>query len=114
MTDSCFVDTNILVYARDSGAGAKQKKAEALLEELWISCRGRLSVQVLNEYFVAVTQKLSRGSRPGPPGMTSTLCAPGSPCLWSLALPRRDVGTRPGPSAGGRPSEWDSIRNMPS
>jgi predicted nucleic acid-binding protein len=61
MSDSCFVDTNILVYARDSGAGAKQKKADALLEELWSSRRGRLSVQVLNEYFVAVTRKLKPG-----------------------------------------------------
>jgi predicted nucleic acid-binding protein len=61
MTDNCFVDTNILVYARDSGAGAKQKKAEALLEELWSSRRGRISVQVLNEYFVTVTRKLKPG-----------------------------------------------------
>jgi predicted nucleic acid-binding protein len=61
MTDSFFVDTNILVYARDSGAGAKQKKAEALLEELWISRNGRISAQVLNEYFVTVTQKLDPG-----------------------------------------------------
>ena len=63
MSDNAFVDTNILVYARDAGAGEKQVRAAALLDELWRSRRGRLSVQVLNEYYVTVTQKL----RPGMP-----------------------------------------------
>jgi predicted nucleic acid-binding protein len=63
MSDNAFVDTNILVYARDAGAGEKQVLAAALLDELWRSRRGRISVQVLNEYYVTVTQKL----RPGMP-----------------------------------------------
>lgn len=61
MSDSAFVDTNVLVYARDLAAGAKQQRAEALMAELWETRRGRISVQVLNEYLVTVTQKLKPG-----------------------------------------------------
>ena len=61
MSDRAFVDTNILVYARDRAAGAKQVRAEALIRQLWETRRGRVSIQVLNEYFVTVTQKLKPG-----------------------------------------------------
>lgn len=61
MSDKAFVDTNILVYARDQAAGAKQARADALMRELWATRQGRVSVQVLNEYFVIVTQKLKPG-----------------------------------------------------
>ena len=56
-----FVDTNILLYAKDASEREKQPIAEALMRELWQSRTGRLSVQVLNEYFVNVTQKLDPG-----------------------------------------------------
>jgi len=56
-----FVDTNILLYARDLSEPEKQPIAEALMRELWQSRAGRLSMQVLNEYFVNVTQKLKPG-----------------------------------------------------
>ena len=61
MSDKAFVDTNILVYARDRAAGAKQVRAEALMRKLWETRQGRVSIQVLNEYFVTVTQKLKPG-----------------------------------------------------
>lgn len=61
MSDNVFVDTNIFVYSRDKGAGQKQVKSESLIMSLWESRRGRISVQVLNEYFVTVTQKLKPG-----------------------------------------------------
>lgn len=64
MTDLVFVDTNILVYARDSGAGEKQVVAVELMARLWASRTGRVSVQVLSEYFVSVTQKLKPGMKP--------------------------------------------------
>ena len=38
--------------------------ATARLTELWETRTGRLSVQVLNEYFVTVTRKLSPGLSP--------------------------------------------------
>jgi predicted nucleic acid-binding protein len=59
--DPVFVDTNVLVYQWDARAGDKQERAMAWLTELWRTRRGRLSYQVLSEYYVTVTQKLSPG-----------------------------------------------------
>ncbi|RPI57926.1 MAG: PIN domain-containing protein [Acidobacteria bacterium] len=59
MNDVAFVDTNILVYAHDRDAGSKRDRAVRLLEELWESGNGRLSVQVLQEFYVSVTRKLA-------------------------------------------------------
>ena len=61
MTGAVFVDTNVLVYARDASEPEKQQKATAWMTHLWASRRGRLSVQVLQEFYVTVTQKLSTG-----------------------------------------------------
>ncbi len=55
-----FVDTNILVYAHDRGAGAKRTRAAALLERLGGERRGLLSTQVLMEFYVTATRKLPR------------------------------------------------------
>jgi len=55
-----FVDANVLVYAFDSSAGRKQAAARQLLERLWNSGTGHLSVQVLQEFFVTVTRKVAR------------------------------------------------------
>jgi len=57
MTDRCFVDTNVLVYAHDCSAGHKHKLAQSLVEELWNSGRGVLSTQVLQELCVNVRRK---------------------------------------------------------
>lgn len=59
MTGPVFVDTNVLVYARDQADPAKQAQAEAWLRRLWRDDVGRLSWQVLNEFYVTATQKLS-------------------------------------------------------
>jgi predicted nucleic acid-binding protein len=61
MTAPVFVDTNVLVYSRDSRDAAKQQRAHDWLDFLWESKRGRLSRQVLQEYYVTVTQKLKPG-----------------------------------------------------
>lgn len=53
-----FVDTNILLYAHDRGAGDKQQQAAALLTRLWENHSGVLSAQVLQEFFVNVVRKL--------------------------------------------------------
>lgn len=53
-----FVDTNVLVYAEDEDAPVKQKRARALIESLFVSGNGVLSLQVLREYFVVATGKL--------------------------------------------------------
>jgi predicted nucleic acid-binding protein len=61
MTALVFVDTNVLVYAVDSAEPGKQPRAHAWLEHLWRTARGRISTQVLIEYFVTVTAKLKPG-----------------------------------------------------
>jgi predicted nucleic acid-binding protein len=60
MSDSLFVDTNVLIYFRDSTEPQKQAMAEKWLRLLWQTNRGRISFQVLNEYYNAVTCKLER------------------------------------------------------
>jgi predicted nucleic acid-binding protein len=55
-----FVDTNILLYAHDDSAGAKRDQARTLVEQLWESRDGCLSVQVLQEFFVTTTRKIPK------------------------------------------------------
>jgi predicted nucleic acid-binding protein len=55
-----FVDTNILVYAHDISAGGKHEPARALIEQLWATRDGCLSVQIMQEFFVTVTRKISK------------------------------------------------------
>jgi len=57
MTALVFVDTNVLVYARDSRDAAKRARAREWLELLWKDMRGRTSTQVLNEYYSLLTQR---------------------------------------------------------
>ena len=56
MSDVVFVDTNILVYAHDRDAGSKREKAARALDRLWDERLGRLSAQVLQEFYVTVTK----------------------------------------------------------
>jgi len=56
-----FVDTNVLVYARDASEAEKQPRAVKWMQRLWQERRGRLSTQVLQEYYVVVTSKLDPG-----------------------------------------------------
>jgi predicted nucleic acid-binding protein len=58
MIDKLFVDTNILIYAYDLDAGAKHKQAAELIRGLWQNGSGVLSTQVLQEFYVNVTQKI--------------------------------------------------------
>ena len=60
MSDVVFVDSNILIYAHDHDAGAKQLRAAACLRELWDVGSGRMSTQVLQEFCVNVTRKILR------------------------------------------------------
>lgn len=66
MSDNLFVDTTILVYYRDSSESEKQLIAENWLTALWKNKLGRISFQVLNEYYIAVTRKLNPGLEPQP------------------------------------------------
>ena len=57
--DKVFVDTNIIVYSYDRDAGKKYQIASKLVKDLWHSGLGVLSTQVLQEFFVTVTNKIS-------------------------------------------------------
>lgn len=59
MSDLVFFDTNILVYTEDVSAPAKQKRAASLWNKHFRNGTALISVQVLQEYFSAVTRKLA-------------------------------------------------------
>ena len=58
-----FIDTNILVYADDAFDPRKQQLALDLLVELRARMEAVLSTQVLQDYFVTATRKLSLEAR---------------------------------------------------
>jgi len=69
MSDKTFVDTNVLIYAHDVDAKSKHEIAKDILSELWSQRNGALSLQVLQEFYVNVTRKISsplskRAARP--------------------------------------------------
>lgn len=80
-----FVDTNILLYAHDDSAGDKRDQARALVEQLWESREGCLSVQVLQEFFVNVTRKIAK---PLDAGAAKEIVADFS--RWYLHVPGAD------------------------
>jgi predicted nucleic acid-binding protein len=51
MKGTAFVDTDVLVYARDAGTGHKQVRAMDWLTQLLRDHTGRISYQVLQEYY---------------------------------------------------------------
>jgi predicted nucleic acid-binding protein len=59
MTARVFVDTNILIYAYDRDAGDKHRLACDLVRRLWVEGNGVLSTQVLQEFYVNATAKIS-------------------------------------------------------
>jgi predicted nucleic acid-binding protein len=59
-----FVDTNILLYAYDATAGEKHEAASALVDRLWRERRGAISVQVMQEFYVNATRKITETSDP--------------------------------------------------
>jgi predicted nucleic acid-binding protein len=63
MSARSFFDTNVLVYADDKAAPAKQRRALELVAEHRRAGTGVVSLQVLQEYFVTVTRKLGVDAR---------------------------------------------------
>lgn len=60
MSGKTFIDTNVLLYAYDRDAGSKHLRAKAILQELWETRNGVVSVQVLEEFYVNVTRKIPK------------------------------------------------------
>jgi len=57
MTVPVFVDTNVLIYAIDEATEKKHRTARLWREELWKSRGGRISFQVLQEFYANVARK---------------------------------------------------------
>ena len=64
MTPLVFVDSNVLIYARDDGTPSKQARAVEWLAHLWREGLGRTSTQVLSEFYVNVTGKIANRVTP--------------------------------------------------
>lgn len=58
MTVRTFVDSNVLIYAYDLDAGSRRERSMRRLDALWRDRAGRLSTQVLQEFYVNATQKI--------------------------------------------------------
>jgi predicted nucleic acid-binding protein len=80
-----FVDTNVLIYAHDRSAGPKHQRAKALIQELWDSGGGCLSIQVLQEFYVNVTRKVAQPLTP-----ESAAQIIGDLSVWSVHRPSVD------------------------
>ena len=59
MNGKTFIDTSVLIYAHDIDANAKNEIAKGVLRELWSERTGILSMQVLQEFYVNVTRKIT-------------------------------------------------------
>jgi predicted nucleic acid-binding protein len=82
-----FLDTNILVYAHDRSAGQKHERAKELVQELWDTGAGCLSIQVLQEFYVTVTRKV-----PQPVPVDTAARVISDLAFWRLHAPEaRDV-----------------------
>ncbi|MBI1294982.1 PIN domain-containing protein [bacterium] len=57
-TNLQFVDTNVLVYAHDASTGIRHEIATAVLQDLWNTEVGCMSIQVLQELYVTLTRKI--------------------------------------------------------
>ncbi len=104
MSGKTFVDTNVLVYAFDSDAGAKQDHAIATLEHLWKTKSGRVSTQVLQEFYVSVTRKLrSRVSRPSARRAVELYAS------WCIVIEPADIAAAFRIEDEARISFWDAL-----
>jgi predicted nucleic acid-binding protein len=54
VTDTVFLDADVLIAAHDRDAGEKRAIADQVLRQLWQDQSGVLSVQVLQEFYVAL------------------------------------------------------------
>lgn len=69
MTGSCFVDTNVFLYAHDAAEPENALRAQAWLAELGDSGSGRISYQVVQELYANLIRK-----RLVPPETAQRLC----------------------------------------
>ncbi len=75
-------DSNVLVYAHDPTTPAKHDCARSLVERLWLEKTGRLSTQVMQEFFWIVTRKI-----PSPLPRETALAVLFDLSLWPVYSP---------------------------
>ncbi len=100
-----FVDTNLLIYAHDADAGVRRDRARAVLGELWEEGTGRLSTQVLQEFYVNVTRKLAK-----PLDATEAQALLNDYCAWQVySLRPADVVAAATLETAHQVSFWDGL-----
>ena len=60
-----FVDTNVLLYVYDEADPAKQARSREWIRHCWESRHGRVSTQVLNEFYTNARKRFSAAIAPG-------------------------------------------------
>lgn len=60
-----FVDTTVLLHSEDGAQPDKQQRAIDWLRRLWLERSGRLSTQVLDDFYVTATRVLRPAMPPG-------------------------------------------------
>jgi predicted nucleic acid-binding protein len=82
-----FIDTNVLLYRYDTLDAAKQRSARQWLDLLWDRGDGRLSWQVLNEFYANATGKI--GAPPAIIRAAAETYAEWKPAEFSIGQMRR-------------------------
>ena len=98
-----FIDTNILIYAEDSGMGVKHQIAVDLVARLARQDTGALSTQVLAEYYNAATKKLHMTSEEAEETIRDL-------CCWKIHRPSHaDIINAIGLQRRHRLSWWEAM-----
>jgi predicted nucleic acid-binding protein len=100
-----FCDTNVLVYAYDQTAGPKWAHARQVVDRLWRERSGALSIQVLQEFYVTVTRRVTPPLSP-----EAARAVVEDLTTWQVVEPKaRDVLDAIDGSARWRVSFWDAM-----
>lgn len=54
-----FVDTSVLLFSEDGARPPEREQVLGWLRSLWATRKGRVSVQVLNDFYLVATQRVS-------------------------------------------------------
>ena len=95
MSATVFVDTNVLIYALDRADLKKQERARAWRTKLWERKCGRISFQVLQEFYANVVRKWPSASElvSAAAKKWATLAAECGPVWWLRSVVSR-LGSR--------------------
>lgn len=100
-----FCDTNVLVYAYGQPGDPKRERAAGLVQRLWESGNGVISIQVLQELYVTLTRKVVP---PLPHGDARTVVS--RLLLWHVVEPdKADIVAAIDRSVRWRISFWDAM-----